>query len=230
MLIAGMRHDLAIDSVMACSGFWSYYSRNNSDLVSGGSIFGIDLRLNSNSTNNQDLIKLNPLDKIYEKLGKLLERLNNPYSLPTFRWAERYGFKLECRNNYVDSDLRFTGLNAAGTGYTFGSNASNTSNYLEKFQKDIHGLLVDDYQINTDMKNLAAGVRVFGVAMTGFLADERYSPKSVSLVDLPLSVQLDLLKYLANAPFNSAQGSYVGFKKNILFGQCKKMKFLINKF
>ena len=68
MLIAGMRHDLAIDSIMACSGFWSYYSRNNSDLANGGSIYGIDLRLNSNSTNNQDLIKLNPLDKIYEKL------------------------------------------------------------------------------------------------------------------------------------------------------------------
>lgn len=217
MLIAGMRHDLAIDSIMACSGFWSYYSRNNNDLANGGSIYGIDLRLNSNSTNNQDLIKLNPLDKIYEKLSKLLERLNNPYSLPTFRWAERFGFKLECRNNYVDNDLKFTGLNAAGTAYVFNSNASNTANYLTNFQSDIHGLLVDDYTIKTDVKGLASGVRVFGVAMTGFLADERYSPGSVSIANLPVQTQVDLLGYLQNAPFNPSQPPYVGFKKYLIW-------------
>jgi hypothetical protein len=217
MLIAGMRHDLAIDSIMACSGFWSYYSRNNNDLANGGSIYGIDLRLNSNSTNNQDLIKLNPLDKIYEKLSKLLERLNNPYSLPTFRWAERFGFKLECRNNYVDNDLKFTGLNAAGTAYVFNSNASNTTNYLANFQSDIHGLLVDDYTIKTDVKGLAAGVRVFGVAMTGFLADERFSPGSVSIDNLPIQTQVNLLGYLQNAPFNPSQAPYVGFKKYLVW-------------
>jgi hypothetical protein len=217
MLIAGMRHDLALDSIMACSGFWSFYFRNNADLANGGSIYGIDLRLNSNSTNNQDLIKLNPLDKIYEKFGKLLERLNNPYSLPTFRWAERYGFKLECRNNYVDNDLKFTGLNAAGTAYVFNSNASNTTNYLANFQTDIHGLLVDEYTIRTDVKGLASGVRVFGVAMTGFLADERYSPGSVSVANLPLQSQVDLLGYLQNAPFNPSQAPYVGFKKYLMW-------------
>jgi hypothetical protein len=221
MLIAGMRHDLALDSIMACSGFWSFYSRNNADLANGGSIYGIDLRLNSNSTNNQDLIKLNPLDKIYEKFGKLLERLNNPYSLPTFRWAERYGFKLECRNNFVDNDLKFTGLNAAGTAYIFNSNSSNTVNYIANFQSDIHGLLVDNYQINTDMKNLAAGARVFGVAMTGFLADERYSPGSVSISNLPTQTQVDLLGYLQNAPFNTSQAPYVGFKKYLMWSMQK---------
>jgi hypothetical protein len=213
MMIAGMRHDLAIDSIIACSGFWSYYSRNNSDFQNGGSIAGIDLRLNSNSTNNQDLIKLNPLDKIYEKLGRLLERLNNPYSLPTFRWVERYGFKLECRNNYIDDDLKFTGLTPNGRAYSFNSNASNGANYLTNFQSDLHGLLVDDYRITTNVSNLAAGVRVFGVAMTGFLADERFSPDSVSLANLPIQKQIDLLGYLANAPFNPAQAPYVGFKK-----------------
>lgn len=217
MLIAGMRHDLALDSIMACSGFWSFYSRNNADLVNGGSIYGIDLRLNSNSTNNQDLIKLNPLDKIYEKFGKLLERLNNPYSLPTFRWAERFGFKLECRNNFVDNDLKFTGLTANGRAYIFDSNASNTTNYLAKFQTDIHGLLVDEYTIRTDVKGLASGVRVFGVAMTGFLADERYSPGSVSVANLPLQSQVDLLGYLQNAPFNPSQAPYVGFKKYLMW-------------
>ena len=217
MMIAGMRHDLAIDSIMACTGFWSYYSRDNSDAFNGGFIKGIDLRLNSNSTNNQDMIKLNPLDKIYDKLGKLLERLNNPYSLPTFRWAERYGFILECRNNYIDDDLKFTGLNKAGTAYEFGSNASNTKGYIDKFQSDIHGLLVDDYTIRTDIKNLASGVRVFGSAMTGFLADERYSPGSVSVANLPLSSQNDLLKYLANAPENTQQAPYIGFKKYLMW-------------
>jgi hypothetical protein len=217
MLIAGMTHDLAIDSIMACSGFWSYYSRNNADLANGGQIYGIDLRLNSNSVNNQDLVKLNPLDKIYEKLGKLLERLNNPYSLPTFRWAERFGFKLECRNNYVDNDLKFTGLNSAGTAYVFNSNASNTTNYLANFQSDIHGLLVDDYTIRTDVKNLSSGVRVFGVAMTGFLADERYSPQSVSIANLTAQTQTDLLGYLQNAPFDTSQAPYVGFKKYLVW-------------
>jgi hypothetical protein len=217
MLLGGMRHDLAIDSIMACSGFWSYYSRNNADLANGGPIYGIDLRLNTNSTNNQDLIKLNPLDKIYEKLSKLLERLNNPYSLPTFRWAERFGFKLECRNNYIDDDLKFTGLNAAGTAYVFNSNSSNTVAFMNNYQSDIHGLLVDDYTIKTDVKGLAAGVRVFGVAMTGFLADERYSPTSVSVTNLSTQTQADLLGYLQNAPFIPSQAPYVGFKKYLVW-------------
>ena len=218
MMIAGMRHDLAIDSIIACSGFWSYYYKNHFDKLNGGLIRGIDLRLNSSSTNNQDLIKLNPLDKIYEKLGKLLERLNNPYSLPTFRWAERYGLVLDCRNNYIDNDLKFTGLNSAGTAYLFDSNASNDiAGYIEKYSKDIHGLLVDDYTITTDVSNLSAGVRVFGTAMTGFLADERYSPNAVSLSNLPVQKQLDLLGYLAFAPENTSQSPYVGFKKYLMW-------------
>ena len=143
--------------------------------------------------------------------------MNNPYSLPTFRWAERFGFKLECRNNYVDNDLKFTGLNAAGTAYVFNSNASNTTNYLANFQSDIHGLLVDDYTIKTDVKGLAAGVRVFGVAMTGFLADERFSPGSVSIDNLPIQTQVNLLGYLQNAPFNPSQAPYVGFKKYLVW-------------
>jgi hypothetical protein len=211
MLIAGMRHDLALDSIMAASGFWSYYVRDNADLANGGSIYGIDLRLNSSSVNNQDLIKLNPLDIIYEKLLKLLERLNNPYSLPTFRWVENYGFKLECRNNYVDSDLKFTGLD--GNQYIFQSNASNSIGFMANYEKDIHGLLKDQYTIKTNMQSLAAGVRVFGTSITGFLADERYSPGSVSITNLPIQVQLDLANYLANAPRNPAQPVYVGFKK-----------------
>ena len=216
LLIAGMRHDFAIDSIMACSGFWSYYLRNNFDFQNGGFIYGIDLRLNSNSVNNQDLIKLNPLDKIYEKLSKLLERLNNPYSLPTFRWAERYGFKLECRNNYVDNDLKFTGLNPAGTAYIFDSNSSNYGNFMNNFQSDIHGLLVDEYTIKTNVQGLSAGVRVFGVAMTGFLADERFSPFSASIDNLSKEVQANLIDYLQNAPFTS-QDPYVGFKKYLVW-------------
>jgi hypothetical protein len=220
MMIAGMRHDLAIDSIIACSGFWSYYKRDNTD-INGGSISGIDLRLNSNSTNNQDLVKLNPLDKIYDKLGKLLERLNNPYSLPTFRWAERYGFKLECRNNYVDNDLKFTGLTKAGTGYSFDSNASNTTKFMTNFQSDLHGLLVSDYTIETNVQSLAAGVRVFGTAMTGFLADERYSQNSVSLNIALYQSRKDLLAYLSNAPRNSEQAPYIGFKKYLMWATQK---------
>ena len=51
MVIAGMRHDFAVDSLIASSGFWSYYFRDNTN------IGGVDLRLNSQSVNNQDLIK-----------------------------------------------------------------------------------------------------------------------------------------------------------------------------
>ena len=214
MLIAGMRHDLAIDSILASSGFWSYYVRNNFD-VDNVSIYGIDLRLNSNSTNNQDLIKLNPLDKIIEKLDKLLERLNNPYSLPTFRWQEGFGFLLECRNNYVDTDFKFTGLTIYGNEYSFDSNSSDQANFLANYQKDIHGLLSDEYTITTDMKLLSSGVRVFGTSITGFIADERYSPGSVSIDNVPIQAQLDLLNYLKNAPYAPSQPSYVGFKKYI---------------
>ena len=52
MLIAGMRHDLAIDAMITCAGFWDYYQRNNTN------INGIGLRLNSNSVNSQELIKI----------------------------------------------------------------------------------------------------------------------------------------------------------------------------
>lgn len=217
MMLAGMRHDLAIDSIMACTGFWSYYLRNNADLFNGGAISGMDLRLNSSSVNNQDLIKLNPLDKIYEKLKKLLELLNNPYSLPTFRWAEKSGFKLECRNNYIDNDLKFTGLNDAGTAYIFNSNNSNSGQFMQNFMSDIHGLLQGQYTIKTNVQGLAAGVRVFGVAMTGFLADERYSPASVSVNNLTLQTQVELLKYLSNAPYDATQAPYVGFKKYLMW-------------
>ena len=210
MLIAGMRHDLAIDSIIACSGFWNYYYRNNSG------IDGIDLRLNNQSTNNNDLIKLNPTDLIGDKLKLLLQRLNTPFALPTFRWAEKYGFILESRNNYTDTDLKFTGMNSAGTGYIFPSNALNTTNYMDNFKKDIHGLLTGSYTIDTDMNNLAAGLRVFGISITGFLAREIYNQDAVQL---PVAAQLDLLTYLAavpktgTIPGTTPQVPFVGFKK-----------------
>jgi len=210
MLIAGMQHDLAIDSMIACSGFWNYYFRNNAG------IDGIELRLNNESTNNNDLIKLNPTDTISSKLKLLLNRLNTPFFLPTFRWAEKYGFILESRNNFEDTDLKFTGLNQAGTGYFFSSNASNPANYMDRFEKDIHGLLTGSYTIDTDMNNLTAGLRVFGVSITGFLAREIYNPEAVQL---PVAAQLNLLDYLAAVPRSGTipnttpQIPFVGFKK-----------------
>ena len=207
MMIGGMRHDLAIDSMIACSGFWSFYLRNNTG------IDGMDLRLNSSSVNNQDLIKLNPLDKIYTKLGQLLERLNTPESLPTFRWAERYGLILESRNNNIDRDLKFTGLNPAGNQYLMNSNASYQTDYMKNFQSDLHGLLISDYKIKTDMNTLSAGLRSFGSSITGFLADERYFPDAVSADNLSLGDKVQLLKYLSNTAKNPAQSPYVGFKK-----------------
>jgi hypothetical protein len=205
MMIAGMRHDYAIDSIMACSGFWSYYLRNNIG------IDGMNLRLNSSSVNNQDLIKLNPLDKIYDKLGQLLERLNTPDALPTFRWAERTGLILESRNNTVDEDLKFTGLE--GNGYIFNSNDQDYKNFMKNFNRDMHGLLTSEYRITTDMNTLSAGLRVFGSSITGFLADERYFPDAVSVDNISLNDKIKLLKYLSQAPKNAAQAPYVGFKK-----------------
>ena len=205
MMIAGMRHDFAIDSIMACSGFWSYYLRNNTG------IDGMDLRLNSSSVNNQDLIKLNPLDKIYDKLGQLLERLNTPDALPTFRWAERVGIILESRNNTIDNDLKFTGLE--GNGYIFKSNDQDYTNFMKNFDRDMHGLLTSEYKISTDMNTLSAGLRVFGSSITGFLADERYFPEAVSVENISIADKVKLLKYLSQAPKNSAQAPYVGFKK-----------------
>jgi hypothetical protein len=205
IIIGGMRHDLAIDSMIACSGFWSFYKRINAG------IDGMDLRLNSSSVNNQDLIKLNPLDKIYSKLGQLLERLNTPDALPTFRWAERFGLILESRNNNIDRDLKFTGL--IGNQYIMNSNATTQTNYMANFQSDLHGLLVSDYRIKTDMNTLSAGLRAFGSSITGFLADERYFPDAVSIENLSTRDKVDLLKYLAGAATNPAQSPYVGFKK-----------------
>ena len=207
MMIAGMRHDLAIDSIMACSGFWSFYDPNPLG------IDGLDLRLNSSSVNNQDLIKLNPLDKIYSKLGQLLERLNTPDALPTFRWAERYGFILESRNNNIDKDLKFTGLNSAGNQYIMNSNDQDYLNFMKKFENDLHGLLTSDYKIKTDMNTLSAGLRAFGSSITGFIADERYFPDAISVANLSLKDKIQLLAYLSGAATNPAQSPYVGFKK-----------------
>ena len=220
MMIAGMRHDLALDSIMAASGFWSYYYRENS------SITGMELRLNTQSVNNQDLIKLTPVDKILDKLSLILERLNVPGALPTFRWAENFGFVLigRYRPDAADNDLKFTGITAASNGIGSIINVPENSLNLQNApltDPGWHGLLTNSYSISTDMRTLAAGVRAFASSITGFLADERINdtfypadPRDyalgATLLD-KLSVKKDLLD--PNNPFSKP---YIGFRKYII--------------
>jgi hypothetical protein len=66
------------------------------------------------------------------------------------------------------------------------------------------------------MNNLTAGLRVFGVSITGFLAREIYNPEAVQL---PIAAQVNLLDYLAAVPRSGTipnappQVPFVGFKK-----------------
>lgn len=220
MMIAGMRHDLAIDSIMAASGFWSYYFRDNTNIT------GMELRLNTQSVNNHDLIKLTPVDKILDKLTLLIERLNVPGSLPTFRWAENYGFVLvgRYRDDASDTDLKFTGITAASNG--IGSIINVPENSLNNQNAPLadpgwHGLLTNSFTINTDMRTLAAGVKAFASSITGFLADERINdsfypadPREYvigpSLLD-KLSVKKDFISN--DNPFSKP---YIGFRKYVV--------------
>lgn len=199
MLIAGMRHDLALDALITCAGFWDYYQRNNTN------INGIGLRLNSNSVNNQELIKINITDKIGDKLNTLLERLNDPAGLPVFRWAEDYGFVLESRSNNDDTDFKFTGFDIDG--YTLTSNSNLSSNDANlSYVPDWHGLLSNQFSTTTDMKTLSAGVKTFGSAITGFLAAEAYSPFD-TYIDGFISQVPDI---------NNGRTHYIGFRKYLV--------------
>ena len=63
---------------------------------------------------------------------------------------------------------------------------------------------------------------LFGTAMTGFLASERFFPASSSLTgisndqNLLQTIRNDLLGYLSNAPYDENQAPYVGFKKYMM--------------
>lgn len=220
MMIAGMRHDFAIDSLMAASGFWSYYFRDNT------AITGVDLRLNTQSVNNQDLIKLTPVDKILDKITLLIERLNVPGALPTFRWAENFGFILagRYRADAIDNDLKFTGIRAASNGIGSIIDVPEAALVLQNSpiaDPGWHGLLTSSFVINTDMRTLAAGVKAFASSITGFLADERINdafypadPRDYSggptLLD-KLSVKKDFI-----SPDNPFSKPYIGFRKYVV--------------
>ncbi len=199
MLIAGMRHDLAIDAMITCAGFWDYFQRNNAN------ISGLGLRLNSNSVNNQELIKINITDKVGDKINTLLERLNDPAGLPTFRWAEDYGFVLESRNNNSDTDLKFTGFDLDGFTLTANSNLPGNDANLS-YVPDWHGLLTNQFTTTTDMKTLSAGVKTFGSAITGFLAAEAYEPFD-TYIDGFISQVPDIL---------NGRTHYIGFRKYLV--------------
>ena len=220
MVIAGMRHDFAVDSLIASSGFWSYYFRDNTN------IGGVDLRLNSQSVNNQDLIKCSPTDTIFPKIKTILERLNINGELPVLRWAENFGFVLagRYRDDTIDNDLKFTGIvsdPAANVSIiNYDQNALVNQN-VPLSDPGWHGLLTDTFTISTDMKSLAAGVKAFASSITGFLADERYNegfypadPRDYlgeTLLD-KLATKKDFL----NSETNPFAKPYIGFRKYLV--------------
>ncbi len=220
MMIAGMRHDFALDSIMAASGFWSYYFRDNTN------ISGMNLRLNLQSVNNQDLIKLTPVDKILEKFILLIERLNVPGALPTFRWAENYGFVLagRYRPDALDNDLKFTAISQNSAGLGVGISAPENSLNLQNAplaDPGWHGLLTNSFTISTDMRALAAGVRAFASSITGFLADERINDTFYPADPRDYSGGLTLLDKLAVKkdtidPTNPFAKPYIGFRKYVI--------------
>ena len=220
MIIAGMRHDFAIDSLIASSGFWSYYFRDNSN------IDGVDLRLNSQSVHNQDLIKCSPTETIFPKVKAILERLNKVGALPVFRWAENFGFVLagRYRPDAIDDDLKFTGIVSDSTSdrsIIFYDNNALVNQNVPISDPGWHGLIVDSFSISTDMKNLSAGVKAFASSITGFLADERYNegffpadPRDYAgetLLD-KLAVKKDFL----NSATNPFAKPYIGFRKYLV--------------
>ena len=231
MMIAGMRHDLGIDSIMASTGFWSYYYRDNKNIT------GMNLRLNTQSVNNQDLIKLTPVDKVREKLQLIIERLNVPGALPTFRWAENFGFVLAGRyredavdrfkDDYEKGEPKtsmFTGIskNSGGLGSVINlpENSGNNQN-APLADPGWHGLLTSSYTINTDMRTLAAGVKAFASSITGFLADERFNDAFYPADPRDFTNGFTLLDYLAAKkdllpPENPFKKPYIGFRKYVV--------------
>lgn len=223
MIIAGMRYDFAIDSLIAASGFWSYYFRDNTNIKD------IDLRLNSQSVHNQDLIKCSPTETIFPKIQSILSLLNKTGGLPVMRWAENFGFVLigRYRDDTIDSDLKFTGIisdpNSNASVIQFDNNSLALQN-TPITDPGWHGLIVDNFSISTDMKTLAAGVKSFASSITGFLASERYNegfypadPRD--FIGETLLDKLSAKKDFLNTTTNPFAKPYIGFRKYLVASQ-----------
>lgn len=207
MLIAGMKQGDAIKSLIACSGFERNFTYDPAN------VGGIDLRLNANGTNNQETVKIFPTDKILDKINPILERLNSLTAQATLRWNEQTS-RLHLESRYKDSTtdtLNFLGTNFINNEQVFKINYSNNVDNTP----DIHGLLKDNYKIETTNTQLAAGVRTYGKTYAGFIANEDFFNDALSVASR--NAVTSSLGTNGSFNYNSPiHRGYVGFRKFVI--------------
>ena len=209
-------------SIQACmnfSGFADWFKIETNaellptDLKSTGKIDGLSLRINPNAASNQDVIKASPVDKILPKLSGFLNKLNALGNQATFRWDEKQKlFILDARYLYLDDDLKFTGIDNVVPGTTSGQkiNVTPTRNISTP---DWHGLITDDFVIDTNLDSLAYGVNTYGITSgvigsVSYATDEQFHAASLSLAS-----KNNVVNSLVNTA--SVPAGYIGFRKYI---------------
>ncbi len=209
-------------SIQACmnfSGFSDWYKiETNAELLptdakSTGKIDGLSLRINPNASSNQDVIKASPIDKIFPKLSGFLNKLNALGNQATFRWDEKQKlFILDARYLHLDEDLKFTGIDNVVPGTTSGQkiNVNPTRNISTP---DWHGLIIDDFNIDTNLDSLAYGVNTYGITSgvigsVSYATDEQFHAAALSL-----TAKNNVVNSLINTA--SVPAGYIGFRKYI---------------
>ena len=209
----------AIQACMNFSGFSDWYKiETNAELLptdpkSTGKIDGLSLRINPNASSNQDVIKASPIDKIFPKLSGFLNKLNALGNQATFRWDEKQKlFILDARYLHLDEDLKFTGIDNVVPGTTSGQkiNVTPTRNISTP---DWHGLIIDDFNIDTNLDSLAYGVNTYGITSgvigsVSYATDEQFHAAALSL-----TAKNNVVNSLINTV--SVPAGYVGFRKYI---------------
>lgn len=209
-------------SIQACmnfSGFSDWYKIETdaellpADPKSTGKIDGLSLRINPNASSNQDVIKATPIDKILPKLSGFLNKLNALGNQATFRWDEKQRkFILDARYMHLDEDLKFIGIDNVVPGTTSGQkiNVRPTRNISTP---DWHGLVTDNFTIDTDLDSLAYGVNTYGIT-SGVIGSVSYeTDEQFHAASLSLAAKNNVVNSLVNAV--SVPAGYIGFRKYI---------------
>ena len=209
-------------SIQACmnfSGFSDWYKIETNaellpaDLKSTGKIDGLSLRINPNASSNQDVIKASPIDKILPKLSGFLNKLNALGNQATFRWDEKQRkFILDARYMHLDEDLKFIGIDNVVPGTTSGQkiNVRPTRNVSTP---DWHGLVTDNFSIDTNLDSLAYGVNTYGIT-SGVIGSVSYeTDEQFHAASLSLTAKNNIVNSLINTV--SVPAGYVGFRKYI---------------
>lgn len=218
----GMNFDDILDSMMAMSGAQHKYivQRSSTDSAFSSYLANLNTRIGYNgfAALQQPFFEVNGRDRIWEKISDILTYMNNAKGLPVFFWDPADSvFKLSWRYEPVSCDtLKFAGF----------KNRFGVTEYPMNFEfnKDspnaLHGLIVGNYTVTTDLGNLHSGIVMTSLDQTAttLLRQEYYNgsaPRTWENTALTLSTISVLQSSIDGENKNVPQENigYVGYRK-----------------